>query len=185
MVVGRKANLPIICTSVARHRYRRGAERENRIGCCDVPVSDPNFGYRTPTQKEHLLMHAPSRRARLLTGVAATAILGVTGIASAATTKVEHTTFPMFPQSTLLNCLKPSPGAPTPQATVTVNRNDLNDRATVELRGFKPNLDFDLSTIQHSPQTANGAADVNPSVGLAWYQSDLHVGADGSGRARI
>jgi hypothetical protein len=130
-------------------------------------------------------MHKPSRRARLVAAAAATTVFGVAGIAAAATTKVEETTFPLFPQSTLLNCLKPSRGAPTPQVTVEVNRGDLNDRATVELRGFKPNLDFDLFTIQHSPQTANGAADANPSVGLAWYQSDLHVQADGTGEARV
>jgi hypothetical protein len=69
--------------------------------------------------------------------------------------------------------------------TVKVKRGDLNDRATVELKGFRPNLDFDLFTIQHSPQTATGAADPNPGVGLAWYQSDLHVGSHGSGHARI
>jgi len=130
-------------------------------------------------------MHAPSVRARLFAGVAAAAIVGVTGIASAATTEVDHSTFPMFPQASLLNCLKPSRGAPTPQVTVTVNRDDLNDTATVDLRGFKPKLDFDLFTVQHSPQTANGAADANPSVGLAWYQSDLHVHSDGTGHARI
>ena len=45
--------------------------------------------------------------------------------------------------------------------------------------------DFDLFTIQHSPQTATGAADPNPSVGLAWYQTDLQVGRYGSGSARI
>src|SRR6476620_11193267 len=130
-------------------------------------------------------MHAPSVRARLFAGVAAVAIVGVTGIASAATTEVDHSTFPMFPQASLLNCLKPSRGAPTPQVTVTVNRDDLNDTATVDLRGFKPKLDFDLFTVQHSPQTANGAADANPSVGLAWYQSGLHVHSDGTGHARI
>jgi hypothetical protein len=68
---------------------------------------------------------------------------------------------------------------------VTVKRGDLNDTATVELRGFKRNLDFDLFTIQHSPQTATGAPDPNSSVGLAWYQSDLHVGTHGSGEAKI
>jgi hypothetical protein len=130
-------------------------------------------------------MPAPSLRARLFAGVAAAAIVGAGGIASAATTDVRHTTFPMFPQSSLLNCMKPSPDAPTPPVTVSVNRDDLNDHGTVRLRGFKPNLDFDLFTVQHSPQTANGAADANPSVGLAWYQSDVHVHSDGTGTARI
>jgi hypothetical protein len=69
--------------------------------------------------------------------------------------------------------------------TVRVNRHDLNDTADIDLRGFKPNLNFDLFTIQHSPQTATGAPDANQSVGLAWYQTDLHVNGAGSGHARI
>lgn len=130
-------------------------------------------------------MLAPSLRARVLAGVAAVVFVGAAGIAAAATSKPKQTTFPMFPQVGFLKCLKPNPAAPTPQMTVTVKRGDLNDHATVDLSGFKPNLDFDLFTIQHSPQTATGAADVNPGVGLAWYQSDLHVGSNGSGHARI
>jgi hypothetical protein len=133
-------------------------------------------------------MPARSMRSRVLAGVAAVAAVGTVGslgVASAATSKPDETTFGMFPQTSLLNCMKPSPGARTPEVSVEVERGDLNDRATVELHGFKPNLDFDLFTIQHSPQTATGAADVNPSVGLAWYQSDLHVSTDGSGEARV
>jgi hypothetical protein len=130
-------------------------------------------------------MLASTLRIRALAGVAAAIFAGSVGMAAATTSKLDHTTFSMFPQSSLLNCVKPSPDAPAPRVSVTVSRHDLNDTATVELRGFKPNLDFDLFTIQHSPQTATGTADANPSVGLAWYQSDLHVGSNGNGRARI
>ena len=70
------------------------------------------------------------------------------------------------PAVAFLNCMKPSPDAPTPQVTVDGEARGPQRPATVELRGFKPNLDFDLFTIQHSPQTANGAPDANPSVGL-------------------
>jgi hypothetical protein len=42
-----------------------------------------------------------------------------------------------------------------------------------------------LFTIQHSPQTATGTPDANPSVGLAWYQSDLQVNGHGSGEAHV
>jgi hypothetical protein len=130
-------------------------------------------------------MSALALRARLLVGIAAAAVIGSTAAAAATTSKVESTTFQMFPQTSLINCLTPSPGAPTPQVRVTVDRGDLNDSATVRLRGFKPGLGFDLFTIQHSPQTATGAPDTNPSVGLAWYQTDLQVGRDGTGQARI
>jgi hypothetical protein len=124
----------------------------------------------------------------LFAGIAAAAVVGsaATAAAAAATTsKVASTTFEMFPQASLVNCLTPSPHAPAPQVRVTVDRGDLNDTATVRLRGFKPGLGFDLFTIQHSPQTSTGAADPNPSVGLAWYQTDLQVGRDGTGHARV
>jgi hypothetical protein len=130
-------------------------------------------------------MRISSLRLRVLAGVAIAVTAGSMGVAAAASSKPDQTTFRMFPQTTLLNCVKPHANSPRPKVTVTVTRGDLNDRATVDLEGFKPNLDFDLFTIQHSPQTATGAADANPSVGLAWYQSDLHVQSDGTGHASV
>jgi hypothetical protein len=130
-------------------------------------------------------MFAFSRRSRLLAGIAIVAFAGTAGMAAAATSKPSESTFRLFPQTSLLNCLKPRGSAPTPYVTMTVHRGDLNDPADIVLHDFKPNLDFDLFTIQHSPQTATGTPDANPSVGLAWYQSDLHVGSTGTGHARI
>ena len=129
-------------------------------------------------------MQAAGWTARVVAG-AAIAIFAGSAAVGAVTSKPAETTFRLFPQSSLLNCLKPSPDAPNPQVTVTAERGDLNDHATIHLKGFKPNLGFDLFTIQHSPQTATGAADANPSVGLAWYQTDLQVGSNGRGEARI
>jgi hypothetical protein len=130
-------------------------------------------------------MHAPSRSGRVFAG-AAVAVLGLSvGTAAAMTSKPDTTSFRMFPQTSLVNCMKPSPGAPAPRVSVDADRPTQNDTATVELKGFKPHLGFDLFTIQHSPQTATGGADANPSVGLAWYQSDIHVGADGTGHAKV
>jgi hypothetical protein len=129
-------------------------------------------------------MHAISLGTRLAAGAAALVFAGSMGMAAAAS-KPQHADFSMFPQTGLLNCLKPSPGAPTPQVHVHLERHDLNDTADVTLSHFKPNLDFDLFTIQHSPQTATGTPDVNPSVGLAWYQTDIHVNSNGGGFARI
>ena len=132
-------------------------------------------------------MLAISPRARVFAGVAALALFSSIGIAAAANAnaKVSDKQFAMFPQQSFLNCMKPNPNSPTPTVTVNVHRGNLNDRATLDLQGFKPNLDFDLFTIQHSPQTATGAADPNSSVGMAWYQSDVHVGSTGSGHAQI
>src|SRR5262249_15780392 len=43
-------------------------------------------------------------------------------------------------------------------------------------RGFKPGLNFDLFTVEHSPQLADGSPDPNfQNFGLAWYQSDIHI----------
>src|SRR5262245_53559063 len=122
-------------------------------------------------------MHAIRWSTRVIAG-AAIAVLAGSAAVGAVSSKPAETTFSLFPQTSLLNCLKPSPDAPTPEVTVTAKRGDLNDRARIHLKGFKPNLGFDLFTIQHSPQTATGTPDANPSVGLAWYQTDLQVGAD-------
>jgi hypothetical protein len=130
-------------------------------------------------------MFRVSLRARVLAGVAVAVLAGSTAVAAGAMSKPDQTTFSMFPQTSQLNCLKPSPTSPDPRVDVTVHRGDLNDRAVVHLHGFKPNLAFDLFTIQHSPQTATGTPDANPSVGLAWYQSDLQVNGHGSGEAHV
>jgi hypothetical protein len=122
---------------------------------------------------------------RVCAGAAVAAFVITAGVAAASTSKPRQTSFRLFPQTAFLDCVKPYSGAPTPQVTVKVQRQDLNDRATIELKGFKPNLNFDLFTIQHSPQTATGTPDANQSVGMAWYQSDLHVESNGSGRATI
>jgi hypothetical protein len=129
-------------------------------------------------------MHAVGWSARVV-AAAAVAVFAGSAAVGAMSSKPHETTFAMFPQTSLLNCMKPSPDAPNPRVTVTTERGDLNDHATVHLSGFKPNLGFDLFTIQHSPQTATGTADPNPSVGLAWYQTDLQVGSDGTGEAHI
>jgi hypothetical protein len=130
-------------------------------------------------------MHAFSWPARVLAGAAIALFAGTAAIGAAASTKPQETTFSLFPQRALLNCLKPSPDAPDPQVTVTAKRGDLNDHAKIHLSGFKPGLGFDLFTIQHSPQTATGTPDANPSVGLAWYQTELQVDQHGRGEARI
>jgi hypothetical protein len=130
-------------------------------------------------------MHAFVWPARVLAGAAIAVFAGTAAVGAAASAKPQQTTFSLFPQRALINCLKPTPDSPDPVVTVTARRGDLNDRATIHLSGFKPNLGFDLFTISHSPQTATGTPDANPSVGLAWYQTDLQVDQRGNGEARI
>jgi hypothetical protein len=74
-----------------------------------------------------------------------------------------------------------------PKVEATVKRGDLNDTLRLKLSGFKPGLQFDLFTVENSPQLADGSANpaFNNNFGLAWYQSDIEVGDNGSGEVRI
>ena len=99
------------------------------------------------------LLTSRARRLAAATAVAA-AVAGGSMAASAATSKPSNTTFSLFPNVAQLNCLA-APGQ-TPTATVQVHRGDLNDRLTLKVKGLKPNLDFDVFTIENTPQLSNG-----------------------------
>jgi hypothetical protein len=82
-------------------------------------------------------------------------------------------------------CLGNDPYNP-PTAKVTVGRGTANDVMIVELQHFKPGAAFDLFTIQRSNLTSTGNIDSDfKSFGLAWYQSDIHVGEDGKAEAVV
>jgi hypothetical protein len=72
-------------------------------------------------------------------------------------------------------------------AEVDVHRGELNDTLTLRLHHFKPGLQFDLFTVQHSPFLANGNRDpaFTGSFGLAWYQSDVQVDINGNEEVSI
>lgn len=74
-----------------------------------------------------------------------------------------------------------------PTAKVTVSRGTANDVMVVELRNFKPGAAFDLFTIERTNLKAEGLVDpaFTGSFGLAWYQSDIHVGDDGKAEAVV
>lgn len=94
-------------------------------------------------------------------------------------------TFSLLPAGKTLACLA-APGK-TPKATATVVNSGPNQTMTLRVSGIKPGLAFDLFTVEKSP--FNAAGQPNPAFdgrfGLAWYQSDLHVGAQGSGSVKI
>jgi hypothetical protein len=120
--------------------------------------------------------------------LAAAALAGGGAAASAQTSKPPSTSFNLFSNNpTIQNCFA-APGK-TPIATVHVQRGKLNDRLELEIKNFKPNLDFDVFTVENSPKVApNGAA--NPdfkggNFGFAWYQSDLHSNQYGQGETTI
>lgn len=99
-------------------------------------------------------------------------------------TVVTSKTFSLFPNPAFRSCAQAAGKTATAKATVT--RGAQNDTLTLTLAGFKPNLGFDLFTVQSSNQTATG----NPvagftNFGLAWYQSDVHTGSSGTASVSI
>jgi len=100
-------------------------------------------------------------------------------------TKVHEIEFDLVPNPKFLNCLAQFPGDPSrpPMAHVKVTRGVLNDRLIMRIKNIKPDLAFDLFTVQRSSLLANGSP--NPafsgSFGLAWYQSDVEADDDGDG----
>src|SRR6202043_3369423 len=111
--------------------------------------------------------------------LAATAIIPLS-VASAANEESEFSL--VANNSTILPCL--SKDGNTPIARVQVERGELNDTMRVHLRNIKPNLNFDLFTIQRSNKLASGAVDpafsttFKNSFGMAWYQTDIHADED-------
>jgi hypothetical protein len=124
---------------------------------------------------------------QLALATAIIAALAIPAMAIGRADKVKTTTFPLFVNGANLNCLK-APGQ-TPNVTATVKRGKTNDTMTLNLSGFKPKLAFDLFTVQHSSQLANGQPDpafvASKSFGMAWYQSDIQTSSDGTAKVTI
>jgi hypothetical protein len=128
-----------------------------------------------------------SRKQRVASAVAiaSVAVLASTAASSASNGKQDEARFQMFPNPAQVNCLKGSdnPHRP-PTVDVTVDRGDQNDTATLRLKNFKPDIQFDLFTVEKSNQNADGTPVTGFSnFGMAWYQSDIHVSH--SGRATV
>jgi hypothetical protein len=111
----------------------------------------------------------------------ATAICLASGIAQAQS--VKSTSFELSPNPAFLACL--AADGQNVQADVKVRRGDLNDRLVLDVWGLKPNLAFDLFTVQRTSLGSDGKPDPSfpGSFGLAWYQSDVQ--ADSNGNARV
>lgn len=119
---------------------------------------------------------------------AATAVLSalLSGLQLRAADGPDEISFKLTPNPKFSQCMVGDPQAPPPSAKVTVSRGTANDVMIVELTNFKPNSAFDLFTIQRSNLKSNGAPDPDfKTFGLAWYQSDIHVGADGKAEAVV
>jgi len=88
--------------------------------------------------------------------------------------------FNLSPNPKFIQCLQN--GSAAPSAQVTVTQNELNDDLAILVQNVKPNLGFDLFTIENTNLLPNGMVDPNfKTFGLAWYQSDIQ--ADDFGNA--
>jgi hypothetical protein len=104
-------------------------------------------------------------------------------IAIPASAQVPEIVFNLVPQPKFEACLGQS-GGPVPTAEVVVQRGELNDILILRAQHLKPNLGFDLFTIQNTNLLADGAVDPNfKNFGLAWYQTDVQ--ADSNGNAEV
>jgi hypothetical protein len=113
--------------------------------------------------------------------IAATALCSVAGMAHAQAPK--HADFMLSPNPAVLDCL--AADGQNVGASAHVKRGDLNDRLVLDVWGLKPNLAFDLFTVQRTSLSADGKPDpaFPGSFGQAWYQSDVQ--ADSQGNARV
>jgi hypothetical protein len=103
----------------------------------------------------------------------------VTVLAVCSMAQIQETVINLTPQQKFLSCFA-QPGY-TPTAQVIVQRGADNDVLILRAQHPKPNLGFDLFTIQNSNLLADGQ--INPyftNFGLAWYQSDLTADSNGN-----
>lgn len=88
--------------------------------------------------------------------------------------------FNLVAQPKFISCLGVA-GGPAPSAQVTVTQNELNDDLAIAVQHVKPNLGFDLFTIQNTNLLPNGKVNPNfTTFGLAWYQSDIQADSFGN-----
>jgi len=126
------------------------------------------------TITQHPIRRVARRTIALFTvGVAATAGLVTYGLSAASAA-------PRYSgPKTITFALKASPGIakclPKARGQAWITPGSLNDVMKVQLWGMPANSDFDLFVIQLP----------NKPFGVAWYQSDIHAGANGSGVATV
>ena len=129
-----------------------------------------------------------NRRSLFAVTAAALVVAAMSAVAAYAASGTTKTSFDLVPNPKFVNCLARYPGDPSraPTASVDVQKGNLNDRLTLHLKNIKPNLAFDLFTVQRSTLDAQGKPiSPAPSFGLAWYQSDVQADGHGGGSVKI
>lgn len=119
----------------------------------------------------------PGRRIAVLAAACLSAI-GLAGTAgasllpaAAATTsqRAESVSFRLIPAAGIAACL------PHASGRVTITPGSQNDTMKVTVHGMPPRAGFDLFVIQEPAKP----------FGVAWYQTDVNTGSDGSGSATV
>src|SRR5215472_15275674 len=112
------------------------------------------------------ILRRPARPLVALALLAAAAVLALglnaaRGVTAQASGKPDVAHFQLVANPKFASCLARYPGDPSraPQADVTVQRGELNDLLTLHIHDIKPNLAFDLFTVQHSSLLASGKPD--------------------------
>jgi hypothetical protein len=127
----------------------------------------------------------PRRSLLLATGLVAAAAVMVPNVGAGAASR--QTSFKLWSSAiagqSVVPCL--APAGQTPTVDATVKKGSVNDTLTLTLNHFKPHIAFDLFTVERSNQNADGTPRVIPNFGLAWYQSDVQVGADGTASVTV
>src|SRR4051812_46274082 len=99
------------------------------------------------------ILRSRKRRVAAAVAIASAAALGTTAASSALSSKPDEARFQMFANPGQVNCLKASANPyHQPRVDVSVERGDQNDTMTLRLKDFKPDLQFDLFTVQNSNQ---------------------------------
>jgi len=106
-------------------------------------------------------------------------------IGKSASAQVPEIIFNLVPQPKFASCLG-VPGGPAPTAEILVQRGELNDILILHAQHLRPNLGFDLFTIQNTNLLADGQVDPNfKNFGLAWYQTDVQANSEGNAETVI
>ena len=117
----------------------------------------------------------------LLVGAAALTFTALSTFAE----DVDHVKFQLAVNPKFAACLG-NPSGPAPQAEATVIRGKLNDTMVLRLKNVKPNLAFDLFTVEKSTLLSDGKVNpAIPNVGMAWYQSDIQADSKGEAETQI
>ena len=122
------------------------------------------------------ISHFPVRFSRRVITVTAAAgaatVLGVTAtvaVASGAPARAHGFSFRLVPSAGISSCL------PHARGNVTITPQGENDKMVVHVAGLPKNSEFDLFVIQVPDKP----------FGVAWYQSDIDTGRNGTGSVTV